>query len=76
MVMAAGPFSTSDSMDMTPLHDLLTAVERERPSVLMLVRRERGGGKEGRWEEGREGGNEEGRALTLYLVNRQLARKS
>ncbi len=37
MMMASGPFTTSDSLDMAPLHDLLAVVSREGPSVLLLV---------------------------------------
>ena len=37
MMVAAGPFTTSDNLDMAPLHDLLTIVSTERPSVLLLV---------------------------------------
>ncbi len=36
-MVAAGPFTTSDNLDMEPLHDLLGVVRRERPSVLVLV---------------------------------------
>ena len=34
---AAGPFTTSDNLDMEPLRDLLSVVERSRPDVLILV---------------------------------------
>ena len=37
MMVAAGPFSTSDSLGMAPLHDLLAQVSVEHPSVLLLV---------------------------------------
>ena len=37
MMAAAGPFTTSDSLDMDPLHDLLGVVGREQPNVLVLV---------------------------------------
>ncbi len=37
MMVAAGPFTTSDNLDMTPLHDLLKKVSMERPTVLLLV---------------------------------------
>lgn len=51
MLAAAGPFSTTDSLDMKPLHDLLRVVGEEQPSVLLLVRwrmegEREGGGKE------------------------------
>ena len=37
MVAAAGPFTTSDSLDMEPLYNLLEVVKREKPNVLLLV---------------------------------------
>ena len=37
LLAAAGPFTTSDSLEMEPLKDLLRVVERERPNVLLLV---------------------------------------
>ena len=37
MVVAAGPFATSDSIEMEPLHDLLAIVRSEEPDVLVLV---------------------------------------
>jgi len=37
MVVAAGPFATSDSIEMEPLHDLLGIVRSEEPDVLVLV---------------------------------------
>ena len=37
MVVAAGPFATSDSIEMDPLHDLLGIVRSEEPDVLVLV---------------------------------------
>jgi len=43
MIAATGPFTTSDSLDMDPLRDLLSVVTREKPDVLLLVR---GQGKE------------------------------
>ena len=36
-MVAAGPFSTSDSLDMTPLDDLIAIVKREGPDILLLV---------------------------------------
>ena len=39
MVAAAGPFTTSDSLEMGPLRDLLEVVEREKPDALVLVSR-------------------------------------
>ena len=36
-MVAAGPFTTSDSLDMVPLSDLLKSVAEERPDVLILV---------------------------------------
>jgi len=37
MVIAAGPFTTSDSLDMDPLSDLVRVVDTETPDILMLV---------------------------------------
>ena len=37
MVIAAGPFTTSDSLDMDPLSDLLRVVDTETPDILVLV---------------------------------------
>ena len=37
MIAAAGPFTTSDDLEMEPLHDLLKIVKTERPNVLLLV---------------------------------------
>lgn len=37
MLAAAGPFTTSDSLEMEPLRDLLRVVEVEKPDVLLLV---------------------------------------
>lgn len=37
LVAAVGPFTTSDSLEMEPLHDLLRIVENEKPDVLLLV---------------------------------------
>ncbi len=37
MMVAVGPFTTSDNLDMRPLHDLMAIVREERPSVLVLV---------------------------------------
>ena len=39
MVAAAGPFTTSASLEMGPLRDLLDVAEREKPDVLVLVSR-------------------------------------
>ncbi|XP_065915346.1 DNA polymerase alpha subunit B-like [Dysidea avara] len=36
MVVAAGPFTTSDSLDMDPLSDLLRVVSTETPDILVL----------------------------------------
>ena len=36
-MVAAGPFTTSDSLDMVPLSDLLRSVAEERPDILILV---------------------------------------
>lgn len=33
----AGPFSTCDSLDMAPLHDVIARVREEEPHVLLLV---------------------------------------
>jgi len=38
IVIAAGPFTTSDSLDMDPLNDLLRIVDTEKPDILVLVR--------------------------------------
>ena len=40
MVAAAGPFTTSASLEMGPLKGLLKVAEREKPDVLVLVSRE------------------------------------
>ena len=37
LLAAAGPFSTSDSLEMTPLDDVITRVKEEQPSILLLV---------------------------------------
>ena len=37
LLAAAGPFSTSDSLDMAPLNDLIARVRGEEPDVLLLV---------------------------------------
>ena len=37
MVMAAGPFTTSDNLEMEPLQQLMRIVVTERPDVLILV---------------------------------------
>lgn len=37
MLISSGPYTTSDSLDMTPLHDLLAIVSQESPNVLLLV---------------------------------------
>ena len=37
MLCAAGPFSTTDSLSLDPLHSLLDVVEREKPNILLLV---------------------------------------
>lgn len=37
MLVSSGPYTTSDSLDMAPLHDLLSVVSQECPSVLLLV---------------------------------------
>ena len=37
-MVAAGPFSTSDSLDMAPLTDLISRVREEEPDLLLLVR--------------------------------------
>ena len=37
MVIVAGPFTTSDSLDMNPLSDLLRVVDAETPDILVLV---------------------------------------
>ena len=37
MMVAAGPFATSDSTEVEPLHDLLAVVASEEPDVLVLV---------------------------------------
>ena len=37
MMVAAGPFATSDSIEVEPLHDLLAVVATEEPDVLVLV---------------------------------------
>ena len=34
---AVGPFTTTDSLDLQPLRDLLELVQRDRPHVLILV---------------------------------------
>lgn len=39
MVAAAGPFTTSDSLEMGPLKDLLKVVAGEKPDALVLVSR-------------------------------------
>ena len=36
-VIAAGPFSTSDSLDMAPLDDLIAMVMEAGPDILLLV---------------------------------------
>jgi DNA polymerase alpha subunit B len=36
-IIAAGPFALSDSLDMTPLHDLLTIVSQQKPHILVIV---------------------------------------
>ena len=38
MIMASGPFTTLDSLEYSPLKDLLEAVKQDRPSILFLVR--------------------------------------
>ena len=38
MIMASGPFTTLDSLEYSPLKDLLEAVKQDRPSILILVR--------------------------------------
>lgn len=38
LLAAAGPFSTSDSLDMAPLNDIIRQVREEEPNVLLLVR--------------------------------------
>jgi len=37
VITAAGPFTTSDSLDYAPLRDLMIRVIREKPDVLILV---------------------------------------
>jgi DNA polymerase alpha subunit B len=37
LLAAAGPFSTSDSLDMAPLDDLIARVRGEEPDVLLLM---------------------------------------
>ena len=37
MLMASGPFSTLDSLEYSPLRELLEAVKQDRPSILVLV---------------------------------------
>ena len=39
MVAVAGPFTTSDSLEMDPLKDLLNVVAGEKPDALVLVSR-------------------------------------
>jgi DNA polymerase alpha subunit B len=36
-VVAAGPFCTSDSLDTTPLNDIIAMVKREGPDILLLM---------------------------------------
>lgn len=38
LLAAAGPFSTSDTLDMAPLNDIIRQVREEEPNVLLLVR--------------------------------------
>ena len=37
LIMASGPFSTLDSLEYSPLKELLEVVKLDRPSILLLV---------------------------------------
>lgn len=37
MIMASGPFTTLDSLEYSPLKELLEVVKQDRPSILILV---------------------------------------
>lgn len=37
-IVATGPFSTSDSLDMAPLNDIITITREEQPDILLLVK--------------------------------------
>ena len=38
MIVATGPFTTSDNLEMGALKDLMEVVKQEKPDILVLVK--------------------------------------